>query len=123
MAKIPKRRLGEKLRNDSALALVAEIKNILSIADLERFMDKFFSGREKESIFRRFAILVEISRGKKYRDIKEELEVSGSSVSRIKHSILGTSYAGKKKMGYSFGESAKKKKIRWPKYKGAPHLF
>jgi len=114
---LPKKKLNQALREEATQRLLKEVGSISSFVALERFFRKFFSEQEKDTILRRVAVEIQILNGRKYRDIKEELEVSGNIISKIKRAIQGRDYIVRRRVPYEVAPAPLEKKRRlFPKY-------
>lgn len=90
MPRTHKRNLSPALKESALNELFEEIKKIYSKKDLGLFISSFLTAGEVDSILRRIITRDLLLRGKNYRNIKEELEISGNMISKIKHAISGT---------------------------------
>lgn len=115
---LPKKKLNQALRGEATKRLLEEIDSISSFVALERFFRKFFSEQEKDTILRRVAVEIQILNGRKYRDIKEGLEVSGNMISRIKRAIQGRDYIARRSVFHEVAPSPRETKKRrlFPRY-------
>ena len=68
-------------------ALLEEIQKINSVAQLQRLFDKFFPKDAAIFVLRRLAIARLIKERKRYREIKNILDVSGNTISVVKNII------------------------------------
>ena len=114
----------DKQREEILLqALLAEIKKLNSTKGLENFLDQLLTRREKLLLFRRLAVIELIRNGKKYREIKNLLNISGGTISSVKDILSGRGYnkrlPKKEKISTSKGESHLSKMIKsYPSYSG-----
>lgn len=97
--------------------LFKEIQKIHSINDLKKFFEEFLTEDERVFILRRLAIIKLIQDKKKYRDIKNFLNVSGNTISAVKDIILGYGYNKRDKtIKYSPWPKSNNKRRSFPKY-------
>ena len=121
------KKLNTSNKNSAREILFKEFSGISSPADLHRVLSKFLSDKEIEIIHRRFALVELINQGKRYRQIKELMEVSGNTISNVKDMLVGRGYGRnpKRKKVYSEVEYFKKEKPTklFRKYKGAESII
>lgn len=119
--------LDKSIETEIKLRLLKEFKNINSCVDLDNFFRKFMTSSEKNIIFRRLAVIRLLSQGRKYRDIKEILNISGDTISKTVDIIEGRGYGKNpnRKRQYSVlmkNKIYKSKKLFRP-YKGAESII
>lgn len=124
MARTIIKNLDGKLEKESLRKLTEEIRKVGSVAELSDFLSKFMTAGEKKLILRRLAVIDMINHGKKYREIKEILEVSNNTISNARDIIEGRGYGNdpNRKRKYSPLVRRSKKKPYRLKYKGADGL-
>jgi uncharacterized protein YerC len=114
-----RRELEHELRDRALKLLLEKIASISNTADLEKFLNGFLPRREREFLLRCFAASVLSSRGIKYRDIKEKLEVSGNTISKMNSLLNGKIRRPSKKSSVTkTPKKNSKRKIFMPRYKG-----
>ncbi len=127
MSKIPKNKLNPKLKNDAASKVAAELQRISSREAADKFLDTFFTDGEKDHILRRIGAMILLSNGKKYRDIKEELQISSNTLSYVRDIMLGRGYGRnpeRHKVRAARPAVPKKSRRLFPKYyKGAKSII
>lgn len=114
MTRVLRNKLNKEIENILRKELLREIQKINSVTDLKKFFNKFFTKDEEILILRRLAVMKLISDKKKYREIKNLLDVSSNTISAVKDIILG------------YGYNKRNKKIKyspWPKSKTGNKSF
>lgn len=117
-----KKSLPKELKDEALRLLLRKLNSISQIEALEIFLDSFTSRRERETLLRGLASSVLFARGVKYRDIKENLEISGNTISKMNELINGKRRRLRAKDAPARPATKYKKKIIWPKYKGTRGL-
>lgn len=92
MTRVLRHKLDPKIENLLWQRLLREIQKVNSVADFKNFFDKFLTKDERVLILRRLAIMELIENKKKYREIKDILDVSGNTISAVKDVLLGKGY-------------------------------
>ncbi len=92
MPKVLKDKLNKETEESIWDLLLKEVRKIDSVARLKKFFERFLTRDETILILRRLAIMKLIENKKKYRDIKDILGVSGSTISAVKDIIQGRGY-------------------------------
>ncbi len=119
--------LNDSAQKEVLRVLLDEIIGIKTIADLDKFLDKYITMDQKNLLIRRLAVINLINSGKKYREISELMEISDNTISNIKDIMAGRGYGRnpKRKRIYSEYKNYKKKKTKkiFPKYKGAESII
>ena len=111
MAKIVKNKLNKEFKAFLLKKLLEEIGRINSSDKLKKFLNKFLTHGEQMLILRRLAVEELIKNKKKYREIKELLDVSGQTISAVKDILLGYGYDKRdKKRKYSILSKPNKKR-------------
>ncbi len=128
MPKIPKHKLNPRLKSESARKLLAEIKHVSSTEDMNKFLNTFFTDGERDLILRRIGAMILLSEGRKYRDIKEELQISSNTLSHVCDILLGRGYGRnperhKARNGHPFSMPKKHRRIFPKYYKGAESII
>lgn len=92
MARVLRKKLSQNIEKSLWIKLLKEVKNINSVESLKGFLDKFFTADEKILILRRLAVMELIENRRKYRDIKNILDVSSATISAVKDIFEGRGY-------------------------------
>lgn len=104
MARVLRNKLNKEIEDILWRELFREIKKINSTIDLKKFFNRFFTKDEEILILRRLALMRLISDKKKYREIKNILDVSSNTISAVKDIMMGYGYGKRdKKIKYSPG--------------------
>ena len=123
MTRAINKKLNKFIEREIYRELLKEFKNINSYNNLNDFFKKFMTDDEKDLIFRRIAVMKLIKQGKKYREIKGLLDISGNTISNVRDILEGRGYSRNpnRKRKYSISKDNRKKKSNafFPKYKGA----
>ncbi len=127
MTRAINKKLNKFIEREIYRELLKEFKNINSYNNLNDFFKKFMTDDEKDLIFRRIAVMKLIKQGKKYREIKGLLDISGNTISNVIDILEGRGYSRNpnRKRKYSISKDYRKKKSKsfFPKYKGAESIF
>jgi len=124
--RVAKKKLDPVLREAAVKLIASKAKKIFSSADMEKFLNSFFTKTEIDLILKKAAVMALLSENAKYRDICETLEVSKNTISKIRNSLTGKEYwaAPEKKKAQNVSFSAPKKRKRHPlKYKGVTPFY
>ncbi|MDO8504486.1 MAG: Trp family transcriptional regulator [Candidatus Liptonbacteria bacterium] len=118
-----RRELEQELRDVALKLLLSKIGSLSNTSDLEKFLKDFLGRREQETILRGFAASVLSSRRIKYRDIKEKLEISGNTISKMNVLLNGKIRRPQKEPpAVKARIKTPRRKILMPRYKGARSL-
>lgn len=113
--------------NEARRDLLKEFSDVHSPDDLHRFFAKFMTDKEINLIYRRLAVIKFMKQGKKYREIKEAMEISGNTISGVRDILMGRGYGRNPKRKRVFSETKdlrkKKRETFFPKYKGAESII
>ncbi|MBI5147921.1 MAG: hypothetical protein HZA37_02110 [Parcubacteria group bacterium] len=127
MARLIDKRLSKKDEERVSRELLREFKAVDSFGKLNDFFKKFMTDSEREIIFRRVAAIEMIGQKKKYKEIREALNISKNTISKSKDILEGRGYGRNpdRKRRYSTMASNKKNKNKsiLPKYKGARSII
>ncbi len=124
------KKLNMAIEKEAREKLFKEFSGLRSQRDLQEVFSKFLSDKEIERIYRRFAVIEFIKQGKKYRQIKEMMEVSSNTISNVKDMLAGRGYGRNPKRKRVYSEIKYFRKIRKTKpkkffrnYKGAESIL
>ena len=95
MAKVVRNKLDKKTTDSLWREFWERIQNLRSLGDLRDFLHKFFTKDEKILILRRLALMRLVRGNKKYREIKDMLDVSATTISAVKSMLKGGKYREK----------------------------
>src|SRR3989344_7993625 len=114
MAPVINKKINEFLQKEIVKELLKEIRVISSEKDLDGFFNKFMTPNEKNLIIRRMAAIKLLKQGKRYRKIKELLNISGNTISGAKDILENRGYKRNpnRKIHYSPLARTRKKKYR-----------
>lgn len=87
------KKLDKAIEREICEKLLKEFKSVNSSDDVDNFFSKFMTSKEKELIFRRLAVIKFINQGKKYREIKDIMEISGNTISNVRDILEGRGYS------------------------------
>lgn len=128
MARISKKKLTPELTGECLRLLCEKIVKIGTPAELERFLDTYFTPIEKNTILRRTAAIILLKNKTKYRDIENLLDISRATISKAKQISSGDGYGknlnkrSRPLKKYSTPEKGKRKKLL-RSYKGAESII
>ena len=125
MARVLRKKLSQNIEKSLWMKFLKEVKNIDSVESLKSFLDRFFTNDEKILILRRLAVMELIENRRKYRDIKNILDVSSATISAVKDIIEGRGYNKKptrkeNKTISTLREFKKNKRSKFPAYRFIP---
>lgn len=127
MARRISKKLNINIEKGVRRSLLKEFSGIASSDDLHNIFSKFLSEKEINLIYRRLAVIKFIKQGKKYREIKEIMEISSNTISNVQDIIMGRGYGRnpKRKKVYLEIKYFRKKKLKkiFPPYKGAESII
>ena len=127
MARTANKKFDELIESEIYRELLKELGKIHSRNDLDGFLNKFMTNDEKALLLRRVAVIKLVNQGKKYREIKELLGISGNTISNVRDILGGRGYGrnpNRKRTYSSFKDHKKKRrKTLFPKYKGAESII
>lgn len=126
MAIVKNKKVNKGLEKKVFRELLSEFKKVNSPESIEKFFDKFMTASEKTIFVRRFTVINLLEQKKKYRDIKELLNISGNTISNIRDILSGRGYGRNpnRKGKYSESRTTKKKSKKFKrKYKGAANII
>ena len=127
--RISKKKLSKALEDESLRLFTSRIKDIKTDQGVDKFLNTFFTQKEREQILRRSAVLILLKGKTRYIDIENDLEISKATISKIKQIDSGYGYGRNlKKIGkrtYSKRRSAVKSKHEklFRPYKGAESII
>ena len=120
------KKLDKTIETEICRELLKEFKGVNSFEGINDFFSKFMPDKEKEAFFRRLAVIKFINQGKKYREIKEIMEVSGNTISNVRDILEGRGYSKNpdRKRVYSLDKEYGLKRRKFVrKYKGATSIL
>jgi len=126
MKHVPKKELSQNLRKESSNLIIRDINKIKSSTDLLIFLGKFFTDKEKDLIMRRAAVEILLESGATYRKIKNLLEISQGTISRVRDVLDGRGYGrnpDRKRIYSSFPRRKRKERKLFRPYKGAESII
>ena len=127
MAIIKNKKLDKAVKKDVYVKLLKEFKKVESFRNLDDFLNKFMTPSEKIVFIRRIAVMKLLEQKRKYRDIKELLDISSGTISKINDIIAGRGYGKNpnRKRKYSEFKFKEHKKFKsfTRKYKGATNII
>lgn len=126
MPRAIKNKVSKIIEKEVCIRLLAEFKKVNSSEDLYTFFNKFMTAGERDLIFRRLAIIKLINRGKKYKEIKEILNVSDNTISNSKDIMAGRGYGQNPNRKKVYSRSLIKSKPKFKNhlhYKGAGNII
>ncbi len=127
MARVINKNLDKAIESEIRAELLKEFKNVHSGRDVDWFFSKFMTNDEKRLVFRRLAVMKLMNQGKKYRDIKEILNISSNTISNVIDIIQGRGYGRNPNRKRQYSAMTKRKKYKSTKffrpYKGAESII
>lgn len=87
MVRITKRGISKELENQLFDILLKKIKIIKKREDLFELLNQLLTSDEQIMIKKRLAINLFVEQGKRFKDIKETLDVSGATISFVKRGL------------------------------------
>lgn len=128
--RVAKRKLNESLEVEAVKVIFGKLKDIRSAGETEKFLNTFFTARERDGILRRVAATILLAKGEKYRDIEDRLDISKGTISKAKDIMSGRGYGRnpgrrkqKERVEIVSSWPKKKKRIFPKKYKGAKGIL
>ncbi len=125
MAIIRNKKIEKNLEQKVYWALLEEFKKVKTPEEIDDFFEKFMTSNEKTIFVRRFAVMYLLGQNRKYRDIKDLLQISSGTISNIRDIKAGRGYGKNpnRKRKYSSWKTDKKFKKFTRKYKGATNII
>jgi uncharacterized protein YerC len=126
MRHIPNKKISQALARRSLEVATREIRKVNVPEDFLAFLRKYFTDKEMDSIMRRVAVGILLENGESYRKIRDSLEVSQGTISRVRDLLKGRGYGRNpnRKRKYSPLRNFKKKEKKFFRpYKGAESII